>query len=59
MFVEINNKVYSKLYIQSISTEDGDNEYYIIYQLSNGSTITESFDSSSDRDSKLSEVVGE
>ena len=62
MFVEINEKYFNKLYIQSVETEDivEDSEYYynINYRLQNGEVIVESFDNSSARDSKFDEVIG-
>lgn len=62
MFVEINEKYFNKLYIQSVETEDivEDSEYYynINYRLQNGEVLVESFDNSSARDSKFDEVIG-
>ena len=57
MFLEIDDVSYNKLYIQSVSTNDTET-YDIVYQLSNGSKIEEHFNSSSDRDARLQEVLG-
>jgi hypothetical protein len=62
MFVEINGVDYSKYSIQDFYTRDdvveGVTQYNIIYTLAGGIILIETFDTDSDRASKIEDLEG-
>ena len=61
MFININDKTFNALYIQSLEPEnvtiEGLTVYNINYKLQNGSVIIESFSTAEERDEKFNSVI--